>query len=173
MTSPKPMMDLPMDTKNHSCSCGGPAEFVEAQCPTCGEKGARVKVGTVRYHLHTELRADATDKIYGLCLSPDCNVAWYAQDGSHHFTTSQTDTPIWAKADAAPVMACYCNEITKEMVADAVSKKGLRGMEEIILHYRDEMKSMCAVKNPMGRCCTDAFEAMLAEALKDYLACNC
>jgi len=173
MTSPKPLMDLPMDTKNHACTCGGPAQFIETTCPGCNEKGARVKAATVRYHLKDTFRTDTTDKIYGLCLSPDCEVSWYAQDGTHHFTTQQTDTQIWAKADADPIMACYCNEITRPMVADAVGKKGLRGMEEIILHYRDEMKSMCAVKNPMGRCCSEEFEKMIAEELEAYLRCNC
>jgi len=169
----KPMMDLPMDTKNRDCTCGGPPEFIETTCPKCGEKGARVKSGTVRYLLDDEHRKAVTDKIYGLCLSPDCEVSWYAQDGTHHFTTDQTQTPIWTKKDADPVMACYCNEITRQMVEDAVKKKGLRDMESIITHYRGEVQSTCAVKNPMGKCCTEAFGEMIDEALLDYLKCNC
>lgn len=169
----KPLMDLPMDTKNHDCGCGGPARYVETVCPECGETGLRVKAATVRYHLHEKLRADVTDRIYGLCLKPTCTVAWYAQDADHAFTTKQTDTPIWTKADASPVMACYCNEITRDMVYKAVAKKGLRTMEEIVGHYRDEMKRACAASNPSGQCCSESFEAMIGEALKEYLKCNC
>jgi len=160
------MMDLPMDTKNHKCTCGGPPAFIETPCPGCGEKGARVKSGTVRYQLKDEFRKDAADKIYGLCISPDCKVSWYAQDGSHHFTTAQAGTPIWTKTDADPVMACYCNKITQPMVAEAVKEHGLTDMETIILHYRDKMESMCAVKNPSGRCCSEEFDKMIQAAVK-------
>lgn len=169
----KPMMDLPMNTKSDKCGCGGPPAFIDTPCPKCGEKGARVKAGTVRYHLRDEFRTDAVDKIYGLCMSSDCEVSWYAQDGSHHFSIDQTETQIWTKKDADPVMACYCNDITREQVAWAINRKGLRTMEEIILHYRDEMQSMCAVKNPMGRCCSEHFEKMIAEELLESLRCKC
>lgn len=173
MTAPKTMMDLPMDTKNRECGCGGPPEFVDTPCPGCGEKGVRVKAGTVRYLLKNEHRGDAVEKIYGLCLAPQCDVAWYAQDSSHHFTTSQTDTPIWTKADAETVYACYCNEITKDMVDEAVARKGLRTMEEIVGHYRGQMQMACATKNPTGRCCEEHFNAMIAAALRSFLECNC
>jgi len=169
----KPMMDLPMNTKSPTCGCGGPPKFIETTCPKCGEKGMRVRAGTVRYLLKDDFREDVQDKIYGLCLSPDCETSWYSQDGSHSFTTEQTDTPIWTKTGADPVYICYCNEITREMVADAVAKKGLRSYEEIVLHYRDEISSTCAVKNPSGQCCVDAFEKVIAEELKAYLKCNC
>lgn len=163
----KPMNDLPMDTKNRDCTCGGPPEFIETACPKCGEKGVRVKSGTVRYLLDSEHRTAVSDKIYGLCLSSDCAVSWYAQDDSHHFTTDQTATPIWTKADVDPIMACYCNKITKEMVFDAVKTNGLNDMQSIIEYYRDEMKSMCAVKNPTGKCCSEAFNVMIQEAPKN------
>ncbi|MDC0336214.1 (2Fe-2S)-binding protein [Pseudodesulfovibrio sp.] len=173
MTTPKPMMDLPMDTKNKECSCGGPPKFIETECPECGEKGMRVKAGTVRYLLYNAYRDKVNDKIYGLCLSPDCSVAWYAQDGSHHFTTGDTTTPIWTKTDADPKYVCYCHEITSPMIAQAIDRKGLRSIEEIILHYRDEMKCSCAVKNPSGQCCFEEFEKIIAEALREYLGCRC
>lgn len=169
----KPMMDLPMNTRSESCGCGGPPEYVETPCPKCGEKGARVKAGTVRFHLRDEFRGDVVDKIYGLCLSPDCDVSWYAQDGSHAFSTEQTDTQIWTKKDADPQMACYCNGITREMVAFGVSRKGLRTMEEIILLHRDKMERACAAKNPSGRCCQEHFEKMIAEELLESMRCKC
>lgn len=169
----KSPMDLPMDTKNHECKCGGPAKHVETRCPQCGETGLRVKAATVRYHLHDTLRDTVADRIYGLCLEPSCEVAWYGQDEDQVFTTKQTDTPIWTKNDASEVMACYCNEITRDMVQKAVRQKGLRTMEDIILHYRDESKCTCAASNPSGQCCNEPFEAMIAESLKGFLKCNC
>ena len=170
---PKPMMDLPMDTKNRQCGCGGPPKILEAVCPGCNEAGRRVKAGTVRFLLKEAFRGEAISPIYGLCLSPHCAVAWYAEDGTHHFTTAQTDTVIWTKADADPVMACYCNDITRPMVAEAISKKGLRTMEEIIGHYRGEARMACATRNPSGQCCSEAFEQMIKEELLEYLRCPC
>lgn len=170
---PKSMMDLPMDTKNRDCTCGGPAKQIETPCPECGEKGERVKAGTVRYLLRDTFRAEAVDTIYGLCLSPECSVSWYAQDGSHHFGIDQTDTPIWTKKGADPAYVCYCHEITAPMIAQAIDKKGLRTVEEIVLHYRGEMTCTCAVKNPSGQCCFEYFEQVIGEALKEYLSCRC
>jgi len=161
----KPMLDLPMDTKNHSCTCGGPASHLEEKCPGCGQSGMRVKGGTVRYLLKGEHTKEAESKIYGLCLSPDCKVAWYAQDGSHHFTTQQASVPIWTKLDADPVYACYCNEITRPMVEEAVREHGLTSWESIVDHYRDDNICTCALKNPSGKCCSEAFEEMIAEVV--------
>lgn len=162
----KSTMDLPMNTKNENCGCGGPPTHIDEPCPVCSEKGMRVKAATVRYHLYEAFRDDA-DGIYGLCLSPCCEVAWYAQDGSHHFTTEQTATPIWTKKGADPEYACYCNEITRDMVSHCVSVKGMRTMEEIFAHYLDEEPvCACAVKNPSGQCCTETFEKMISEELE-------
>lgn len=169
----KPLMDLPMNTRSENCGCGGPPKTVAVDCPHCGEKGLRVKAGTVRYHLKDEFRSDATEKIYGLCLSDDCPVTWYGQEGTHHFTLEHTDTPIWTKNGADPVYACYCNKITREMVERAVSVKGLRTVEEITAHYADDPRCTCATSNPSGQCCEEFFQAMIGEALREYLKCNC
>lgn len=169
----KPMMDLPMDTKNRECGCGGPPKVIETPCPECGAQGMRVKAGTVRYHLREAHRDKAVEKIYGLCLSPDCAVAWYAQDGTHHFTTDQTDTPIWTKTGADPKYVCYCNEITAPMIAEAIDRKGLRTMDEIVAHYRGEMQCACATRHPSGQPCCDEFEEVIREALVEYLNCRC
>ena len=168
----KPMMDLPMNTKSDTCGCGGPPSHVDVPCPSCGAKGMRVKAGTVRYHLNEEFRGDA-EGIYGLCLSADCEVSWYAQDGSHHFTTAQTETPIWTKDGADPVYACYCNEITRDMVRYCVSRKGMRTPEEIYAHYLDgEPVCACAARNPSGQCCNETFEKMIGEELMETLRCK-
>lgn len=161
---PKTMLDLPMDTKNRECGCGGPPEYIETPCPACGEKGMRVKSGTVRFLLDQDKRDQAVEKVYGLCLSPECEVSWYAQDATHHFTTSDTSTPIWTKKDADPVYACYCNKITEQMVHDAVKEHGYRDMEQVINFYRGKMKSSCAVKNPSGKCCSEPFAQMIENA---------
>lgn len=159
----KPMFDLPMDTKNRNCGCGGPPTHVEPPCPVCGVSGMRVKGGTVRYLLKGDFTREAVATIYGLCLTPDCDVSWYAQDGSHHFTTEQASVPIWTKADADPVYACYCNDITREMVEDAVRDHDLKTWESIVEHYRDELVCTCAVKNPSGQCCSEVFEKMIRD----------
>ncbi|CCH49073.1 (2Fe-2S)-binding protein [Pseudodesulfovibrio piezophilus] len=173
MTMTKSMMDLPMNTKSTTCTCGGPAKYIETVCPCCGEKGMRVKAGTVRYLLTDTFREQAVEKIYGLCLSPDCSVAWYAQDGSHHFTVDQTDTPIWSKRGAEPAYICYCNRITREMIRHGVAVKGLRTMEEIVLLHRSEVTSACATRHPAGQCCEETFAQIIAEEVKESLGCRC
>ena len=160
----KTMHTLPMDTRDSESSCGGPPEYIDTNCPQCGKPGRRVKRGTVRHLLNKEFKGRVQDNVYGLCLSADCDVAWYAQAGTHHFKTNQIDTSIWTKSDTAPVMACYCNEITKEMVFEGVHEHGLHNMQSIIRHFRGEIQSKCAVRNPEGRCCTEAFNVMIKEA---------
>lgn len=164
----KTMTELPMDTRGQEGGCGGPPVYVDTPCPRCGETGRKVKPGTVRRLLHGEHKPAARAGAYGLCLTPDCGVAWYATEDNHHFTTAQTDTRIYTKADADPVMACYCSEITRDMVFDAVRDHGLRDMVAIITHYRGEVKSKCAARNPEGRCCTEGFNAMIREALQAF-----
>lgn len=159
------MIPLQMDTTEQESSCGGPPVYVDAPCPKCAEKGQRVKSGTVKALLNKSHRADVKDKTYGVCMTPDCDVSWYANDGTHHFTIADTATQIWTKSDAKETMACYCNEITKQMVTRAVKDHGLNDMVSIIKHYRGAVVSKCAVRNPAGRCCTEGFNQMINEAM--------
>jgi len=47
-----------------------------------------------------------------------------------------------------------------------VLKKGLENMKEIIVSINGKVKSQCKVKNPMGKCCTQAFSEAIKKGMR-------
>ncbi|WP_406656292.1 (2Fe-2S)-binding protein [Methanolobus sp. ZRKC2] len=141
-------------------------ESVEAiPCPVCGTKGAYVKIITVRHLVEKELIENASQSDYRICMDKKCNVAYYSEDLSIIFEKNDLKVPLWFKEDASPRYACYCSRITEEDVFRAVKEQKLTEINAIRQYYDPEGKCHCNVKNPTGKCCTNAFNEFIIKAL--------
>ncbi len=112
-----------------------------------------------------ELRDELSDYEHWLCISEECGVAYYTGLDAK-FNKEDIKVPIWFKKDADSKYACYCNNITEEQVIETVLKKGLENMKEIIVSINGKVKSQCKVKNPMGKCCTQAFSEAIKKGMR-------
>lgn len=111
-----------------------------------------------------ELRDQLDDDEHWLCMSKECEVAYYTGSGPK-FNKEDVKVPIWFKKDASPKYACYCNNITEEQVIDTVVNKGLDNMKDIIVAINGKVRSQCKVKNPAGKCCTQAFSEAIRKGM--------
>jgi len=135
-------------------------------CPQCGAAGTPVATVTVRSLALPELQDRIDDAPWHLCLSPDCDIAYF-EPGGHRLRPAQLTAPLWFKAGAHPRYACYCNKVTEEEVRRMVREKGVTEMPQIIRLLRDEVQSDCRHRNPFGVCCRDRFHQVVRQALEE------
>lgn len=135
-----------------------------AQCPFCGTQGEKVRQKTVASLVSVNLEEKVTEEKYWLCKNKDCKVIYYNNDTEQIFTNEQVKVPIWFKSYAEPVYACYCRDVTKDSITDAVLNKGANSLEEIQNITGANTGNECITKNPRGKCCGGTVKQMLEEA---------
>nr|WP_276575909.1 (2Fe-2S)-binding protein [Oceanirhabdus seepicola] len=73
--------------------------------------------------------------------------------------------PIWYKKDASPKYICYCNNVTEEMIIDAVLNNNAQNMKDIIELTGAMKNGQCEINNPMGKCCGKVIQETITKAL--------
>lgn len=133
-------------------------------CPTCHKLGQRVANITVKHILKAKYISKTEKNDYYLCMTPDCDVAYYSSQSV--FDKSTLKVPLWYKKDANPKYACYCRKITQEEATKTILETDLTEVENIMNHLRGDVKSHCKINNPTGHCCHPAFSEMINKALE-------
>jgi len=141
-----------------SC-CGGAPAGVKPQgaerplCPVCAKPGEVVPGNTVRKLLRPG-RAAPFDR-YLICRTPACAAVYYHPKGGL-FEQADLLVPVYFKAGAEPVYACYCAGVTRAQVEEAVKKTGATRWAAIIKEITGAVpKCKCEEKNPLGKCCSE------------------
>ena len=132
-------------------------------CPLCGKTGEIVPGNTLRKLLKPGIAAPR-DR-YLICRTPEC-VAVYFHPKGGLFKQEDVLVPVYFKAGAEPVYACYCAGVTKAQVVAAVNKTGATRWAAIIKEITGAVpKCNCEEKNPLGKCCSgNAYAAAIAES---------
>lgn len=143
-------------------------ELVAPPCPGCNQQGILVRSITVQNLLQPDLKEQVHEtSTYYLCTDSFCNISYYENGAKKYFAVKDVKVPIWYKNGAEPIMACYCNKITRDEVVQMVKTYGLTDMNKIIIRLRGKVKNTCVAKNPTGQCCNDFFNEIIQEALTD------
>lgn len=143
-------------------------ELTAPPCPHCNQQGMMVRNITVKNLLQLELKDKIKDNIvFYLCTDSDCSISYYDKGAKNIFEVNDVKVPIWYKKGAEPIMACYCNKITKEDVKQMVKTYGITDMNKIIIRLRGKVKNTCVAKNPSGQCCNEFFNEIIQEALDE------
>ena len=144
-------------------ACGKPKGGHSLPCPVCGEASVDIVPGdTVRKLIKPGLPA-AGDK-YFICSNPDCDAVYFSRE-SLVYKQADVSVPVFFKAGAEPVYACYCAGVTKAQVIAAADKTRSTRWAAVIKEITGSVpKCKCAEKNPLGVCCSDnAYAAAIAE----------
>ncbi len=114
--------------------------------------------------LDKELRGNIhNDKDHYLCMNPGCKTAYFGNEIEIY--TSLLRKPIWFKNEATRKIICYCNNIDREQIKEAVKHHGLTSWEEITAFYRPKVIEKCEVFNPTGLCCRETFAKTVEEII--------
>ena len=132
-------------------------------CPECGYPAIGVNEEAVRHNLSDKAKKMAhTDEKWSICSNPACDCSYFAKDIV--FKTSDLIKPLFYKdnSDSSPI--CYCSELTRGEIKNAV-KKGCKTISEVQKFTKKNMTGHCDERNPMGKCCKNVFQKTVEESL--------
>ena len=101
---------------------------------------------------------------YLICRTADCAVVYFHPKGNV-FKQEDVSVPVYFKAGADPVYACYCAGVTKAQVVAAADKTRSTRWAAVIKEITGAVpKCRCGETNPLGKCCSgNAYAAAIAE----------
>jgi copper chaperone CopZ len=143
-------------------------------CPSCGTKGKRVGVVTLRALLKDELVEAVGGNSHSCCMSDDepgagqslngdtgwrfcesrnCDVVYFAEDSDLTFAKEHLKVPVGVKETTGDRPLCYCFGHSVATIKDEIRSKGRSDALEDIRHKMKEPGCRCEVTNPSGACC--------------------
>lgn len=122
------------------------------ECPSCREKGKRVKEITLQTLLKPEAKSRISNSTYRFCGSENCEVVYFSEDWASIFNKDELSVRVGIKGTLAPRHVCYCFNHTVEEIEDQVRQTGETTVLEDI-KTRMKEACWCETKSPMGSCC--------------------
>ncbi len=120
-------------------------------CPVCKTIGKPVGTQTVKALLTATLRQ--VEDSYLFCKNSECLVVYFANNGSHYFTTEQVREHIYQKRPTDDtVNVCYCFLHT----AGEIKYSSSELQNNIVANINAGIKAnqcACDLRNPQGDCC--------------------
>lgn len=132
-----------------SPGCGG-KNPKKSRCPVSGNECSEVSVRTIAHHIKASWTWMPSAKHYYFCDDPDCDVAYFGDDGSI-VPTSGLRTRIGIKAQNGDDLLCYCFGVSR---ADFMRNPTTKNF--VIAQTKAGLCS-CETSNPSGRCCLKDF----------------
>ena len=132
-------------------------------CPKCGLPGIKVNDKAVMFNLKTTkgVKNKANLK-WSACINPDCECSYFSK--GKEFTMADLVKPLFYKDKSENVPICYCSDLTRGEIKDAV-KKGCRTISEVQKFTKKNITGHCETRNPLGKCCKQVF----LKTIKDEL----
>ncbi|ERJ11243.1 (2Fe-2S)-binding protein [Haloplasma contractile] len=132
-------------------------------CPHCNTAGEKVKDETVTSLIITD-SVIHNDNSYYLCLSSDCDVAYFDNNNTI-IPISKLKVPIWFKKNSTPKYMCYCSKVTEDEVIDAIFNKNCRTVKDIVDKTNAMNISNCIENSPTGKCCSRQINDLISKLI--------
>ena len=87
----------------------------------------------------------------------------------HTFMTTDLIKPLFFKDNGDNVPICYCSDLTRGEIKNAV-KKGKRTISEVQKFTQKNITGLCEERNPLGKCCRNVFLKTTSD--QDYFEKN-
>jgi bacterioferritin-associated ferredoxin len=137
------------------CSAGA------VKCPVCGALSQPVPLETVKSMVTTDF---PDTEAFGVCLSASCDVVYFSS--GLVFRQADVHVPVGWKDGANPKYVCYCNRVTGEEIARAVTERSARTVADVAKATGAMKNGKCLVNNPKGACCHADIELIIRRALE-------
>lgn len=120
-------------------------------CPKCSSPGLTVEIDTVQFFCKDK---SITEKSYYACCNHDCDVAYFSNETE--IKTNQLNNTLWYKDKSLKVPVCYCSNLTRFEVLEAVYN-GASTISEVQDVTGKDRTGYCKEENPIGGCCRNVF----------------
>jgi hypothetical protein len=132
-------------------------------CPKCGLPAIGVSETAARFNLIDSGNRIPDSKIkWSICNNPDCDCSYFSK--KQVFTIADLIKPLFFKDTGGNVPICYCSELTRGEIINAV-KKGCKTIDDVQEFTKKDITGFCEEKNPLGKCCRNVFLKTISEAL--------
>jgi copper chaperone CopZ/bacterioferritin-associated ferredoxin/CRISPR/Cas system-associated endoribonuclease Cas2 len=136
-------------------------------CPTCNKIGKKVFNSVFKSNVKpASLQKIDMKKQNYICYNSDCETVYY-NENKMIIDHSELKREVWFKKVAKRKIICYCNNIDKEQIREAIKNYNFESWEDITSHYRKKVIEKCEVLNPTGYCCRDTFDKVVNKLKKE------
>ena len=90
---------------------------------------------------------------YTFCISEDCDIVYFQNDGNCEFTLADLRIRVGLKVKDDPVPLCYCFGFDESHMRDEIARSGGTTIPGKISHLISEGFCACESRNPSGLCC--------------------
>ncbi len=151
--------DCPADAGAATCDAGD--RIGGGICPSCGARGKRVDLVTVKALLNVPLtEMPHADNLF--CRAADCPTVYYSAGGEQVFPEGALRERVHQKHPAEDdVFVCYCFRHTAGGARNQVTDSRGPGVIEAITAGIREGKCACEIRNSQGSCCLGNVRALL------------
>ena len=122
-------------------------------CRNCGGESRTLTRKTVLLMLKPECFDRMGDSEYRFCASPECRVAYFAEDGEARVTIDDVRVHVGLKEPKDPIPLCYCFGFDERDVREEIRATGKTSIPQRILALIRRGMCACVERNPSGACC--------------------
>ncbi|MCW8899347.1 MAG: hypothetical protein OQK95_01595 [Gammaproteobacteria bacterium] len=119
-------------------------------CPENQLKYVQVPVKTMLHHLKEPWKYYFKDQAYYFCTDTDCDVAYFAEDGSV-INKTELRTALAGTEKYEDKVICFCFGVTLQ---DAKANPGIKAF---VMQHTKLGTCDCETRNPSGHCCLKNF----------------
>jgi bacterioferritin-associated ferredoxin len=132
-------------------------------CPKCGLPANGVSVKAVKFNI-TDSCKDQIGSVtkWNVCNNPTCDCSYFSKHIT--FNTSDLNVPLFFKDNSDSVPICYCSDLTRGEIKDAV-KNGCKSIDDVQNYTKKDITGFCEERNPLGKCCMNVFLRTISESL--------
>lgn len=145
-------------------------------CPKCGFPAISVNEKAVRFNVIDSLKPMIEPNLkWSICNNPLCDCSYFSK--KHNFKTTDLIKPLFFKDNSDNVPICYCSDLTRGEINNAV-KKGKRTIDEVQEFTQKDITGHCEERNPLGKCCRNVFLKTISDSIDngfqpEYKKCDC
>ena len=124
-------------------------------CPQCGIPAISVNDNAVRYNLTDTSRKVMPENLkWSICINPNCTCTYFSKQQT--FFIQDLQKPLFFKDSNDNVPICYCSDLTRGEIKDAV-KAGCKSIDAVQNYTKKDITGYCEERNPLGKCCRNVF----------------
>jgi hypothetical protein len=133
-------------------------------CPKCGMPAVAVNVKAVSFNVNESSKAlvDVKNK-WSICVNRDCDCSYFSKHLA--FMMSDLVAPLFFKDDSGNVPICYCSNLTRGEINNAV-ENGCKSIDDVQNYTAKDITGLCKERNPLGKCCRNVFLKTISDSLK-------
>ncbi len=137
---------------SHCCSSSRPdaGQPSKRHCPACSTECVEVSSRTIAHHIRFSWRWAPSAEGYYFCDNPDCDTAYFGDDGSVISKTALR-VPSAVKDKKGEALLCHCFGVSR---ADFEREPSVR---DFVVEQTKAGSCSCETSNPSGRCCLKDF----------------